>query len=79
MSFFDNIEPETKKQFLQTAQESLSLELAQILIRTGQDPDNFDINNFNPDPSVIIPDAEIRVGQICDGLKIISAKLEALG
>jgi hypothetical protein len=78
MSFFDNLNDQSKKDFLFQAQESLTLELAQILIRSGVDPDTFDYANFDPDNFQSIADAVMRIGQISGGLAIIDAKLAEL-
>ena len=47
MSIFNTVNNEQKRQFLKSAKQTLIFELANLLLRSGIDPDTFDIENFD--------------------------------
>jgi hypothetical protein len=79
MTFFNFITDNQKKQFLEDARQSLAIELAQILIRSGIDPDTFDMNSFDPESFEGFGETALRIAQIRDGINLTNEKLLALG
>lgn len=79
MSFFQQLSDTTKRQVLEASRGQLATELVSMLLRYGIDPEDFDISNpSSVEESLIGPDIA-RVGQVCQGLTVIEAKLAALG
>lgn len=78
MSLFDFISAEQKISLLNSARESLAIELTNILIRVGVDPETFDIYTYSPDDNRNLGETSIRIAQICDGIKMSEAKLAEL-
>lgn len=78
MSLFDFISTEQKISLLNSAKESLAIELSNILIRVGIDPDTFDIYTYSPDDNRNLGETSIRIAQICDGIKMSETKLAEL-
>ena len=79
MSFFDDMPLSTKVSLLEQARTQLSTELTSILLRHGIDPSVFDIDNEEAIENYAFDGDIYRVEQVCEGLKIIAAKLVALG
>jgi hypothetical protein len=78
MTFFNFISNDQKKQFLENARQSLALELAQILIRVGIDPDGFDIDTYNVEDFKDYGETSLRIAQICDGINLTNQKLSII-
>lgn len=79
MSFFDDIPLSTKVSLLEQARMQLATELTNILLRHAIDPSVFDIEDEEAMENYTFNGDIYRVEQVCDGLKIIAAKLVALG
>lgn len=78
MSFFNSISSEQKRQLLKSAHQSLTFELANTLLRSGVDPDTFDIDSYNFDSYEHLGDIAIRIGQLCDSINLVNKKLSGL-
>lgn len=79
MSIFDFISVSQKRAFLESSRESLALELAQILIRLGIDPEVFSLENFNINEYEQYGETAFRIAQIKDAIDLTNAKLANLG
>jgi hypothetical protein len=79
MSFFDDMPLSTKVSLLEQARMQLATELTNILLRHAIDPSVFDIEDEEAMENYTFNGDIYRVEQVCDGLKIIAAKLVALG
>jgi hypothetical protein len=78
MSLFDFISVDQKRNLLQTARESLAIELVSVLIRVGIDPETFDFETYTPDQYGNLGETSIRIAQMCDGIKLSELKLAEL-
>lgn len=79
MSFFQQLSDTTKRQVLEASRGQLATELVAMLLRYGIDPEDFDIADPSSVEDHLMGPDIARIGQVCQGLAVIEAKLAALG